>query len=237
MQSEILGVWERGEGQPAWRRALALLSASGRAAGAELASIPIGRRDALLLELREQFFGNLLTGVTSCPACSEEIELTFEAAEVRRGGGEPPATFSVTAGGYDVVLRLPGTSDVASIACADSIAAARWALFAHCVITARRGDAPVEAAGLPPEIIDAAAARMAELDPQADVTMEVACPSCAHAWLEPFDIVAFLWSELAAAARRLLREVHQLAAAYGWSEGEILALSPARRGVYLEMLG
>ena len=34
---------------------------------------------------------------------------------------------------------------------------------------------------------------------------------------------------------RILREVHTLAAAYGWSEAEILALSPARRRVYLEL--
>ena len=30
-----------------------------------------------------------------------------------------------------------------------------------------------------------------------DVALDVECASCAHAWREPFDIVAFLWSELA----------------------------------------
>jgi hypothetical protein len=34
----------------------------------------------------------------------------------------------------------------------------------------------------------------------------------------------------------VLREVHILASAYGWREDDILAMSPARRRIYLEML-
>jgi hypothetical protein len=176
--------------------------------------------------------------VTSCPSCAEEIELTFDAAEVRRrGGSDTPAPFDTTAGGYELTLRLPATTDLAHLSDASNIAAARRQLFARCLLGARRDGAAIDVEELPAEVIDAAAARMAELDPQADVAFEVACPSCAHAWLEPFDVVTFLWSELASTARRLLREVHQLAAAYGWSEREILALSPMRRQAYVEMLG
>lgn len=236
MQLDVLGIWERGEGQPAWHRALALL-ARGSAETTELASIPIGRRDALLLDLREQTFGRTFTGVTRCPSCAEEIELTFDAEEVRRRGVEAPASFEVTTGAYAMTLRLPGTADLAQIADAKSIAAARVALFTRCVIAASRDGVAIDAEAIPPDVIDVAAAQMGALDPQADVALDVTCPSCAHAWLEPFDVVTFLWTELASMARRLLREVHQLASAYGWSEREILALSPARRNAYLEMLG
>ncbi len=51
-----------------------------------------------------------------------------------------------------------------------------------------------------------------------------------------FDIVSFLWNELNAWAIRTLREVHILASAYGWSETDILAMSPWRRQFYLEVL-
>jgi hypothetical protein len=51
-----------------------------------------------------------------------------------------------------------------------------------------------------------------------------------------FDIGAFLWEEIAAQARRLLREVHTLARAYGWREADILVMSAARRQAYLEMV-
>jgi hypothetical protein len=39
-----------------------------------------------------------------------------------------------------------------------------------------------------------------------------------------------------ALARRVLWEVHTLACAYGWTESETLALSPARRARYLQMV-
>lgn len=228
-QLDLLGIWERGEGQPAWRRALAILPDAG--------PMPVGRRDARLLELREQFFGRTFGGVTACPACSEDIELTFDADEVRRDCDGPSESFAILSGGYELELRLPETADLESIAHAATLADARATLFARCVIRATHDGASVDASALPEEVIDAAAAAMAARDPQADVTLEMTCPGCAHAWLEPFDVTTFLWTEVAAAARRLLREVHQLAWAYGWSEREILALSPARRSAYLEMLG
>ena len=36
-------------------------------------------------------------------------------------------------------------------------------------------------------------------------------------------------------ARRTLRDVHVLARAYGWREADVLALSPTRRQIYVEL--
>jgi hypothetical protein len=52
-----------------------------------------------------------------------------------------------------------------------------------------------------------------------------------------FDMLAYFWSEIQMGARRLLREIHVLASAYGWRESEILTLSAARRRAYLELVG
>jgi hypothetical protein len=38
-----------------------------------------------------------------------------------------------------------------------------------------------------------------------------------------------------AAAERVLLDVHALARAYGWTESEVLRLTPARRSAYLQM--
>ena len=73
-------------------------------------------------------------------------------------------------------------------------------------------------------------------DPQASVRLALTCPACAHGSERPFDVVAYLWIEVDAWARRTLAEVHALAAAYGWSEREILALSARRRQLYLELV-
>ena len=82
----------------------------------------------------------------------------------------------------------------------------------------------------------AVAERMAEADPHAGIELALSCPGCGHHWLAPFDIAQFVWSEVDAWARRTLYDVHVLAGAYGWRESDVLALSPRRRQLYLEMV-
>jgi len=69
------------------------------------------------------------------------------------------------------------------------------------------------------------------------VRLDLACPSCGHLGQAIFDISAIFWAEISAQARRLLREIHLLASAYGWREADILAMSARRRQAYLEMIG
>lgn len=220
IEPRLLSMWERGEGQRPSRRALALLADPSRA------GLPVGQRDAALLALRVELFGRAFTGVTACPACAEELETTFDADEVRREPLTNDATLRVD--DYELTLRVPRTDDLAAIEELDDLDDARAMLLQRCI------DVPVET--LPAHVIEAVVARLEALDPQADVSIEVTCPACGHTWREPFDIASFLWTEVAATARRLLGEVHELASAYGWSEEEILRLSPPRRAAYLEMV-
>jgi hypothetical protein len=89
------------------------------------------------------------------------------------------------------------------------------------------------------ELSDEAIADLAEhigkCAPEAEVMLDFACPSCGHRWQGLFDIAAFFWREIRAQARRLLREVHLLASAYGWREADILVMSPRRRQAYMEL--
>jgi hypothetical protein len=218
-QSELLSIWERGEAQRPSGRALALLSSS----AVELASMPVGQRDAALLDLRVQLFGEAFSGLTTCPVCGEEVELTFDASEVRRAPGGSDAIAG------EIALRAPTAADLASIESMTDLDAARAALLAKCI-------APVDPNTLSAEALDDVLARLEALDPQADVAIELECPECSHVWREPFDIVTFFWTEVAVAAKRLLGEVHELASAYGGSERDILNLAPARRAAYLEMV-
>ena len=236
-QSELLSIWERGEGQRPSRRALALLEgAAPDSDAAELAALPVGSRDAMLLDLREHLFGAAVSGITSCPACAEEIELSFDIGEVRRDRAVESPRLRIADGEYEVQARLPSTADLGAIEQFDDLSLARGRLFSLCVVGATRGSDPVAAELLPPPVVEAVVARMAEADPQADVQVDAECPACGERWREPFDIVTYLFTELSVFARRLLADVHDIAAAYGWSEAEILALSPARRNAYLEML-
>jgi hypothetical protein len=80
------------------------------------------------------------------------------------------------------------------------------------------------------------ARRMADCDPRANIELALECPACGHNWEALFDVVSFFWKEIEAWSRRVLGEVHALASAYGWTEREILALSPWRREFYLQMV-
>ena len=66
--------------------------------------------------------------------------------------------------------------------------------------------------------------------------LALACPGCGHEWTAPFDIAAYLWEDIEDCARRLLRQVHDIARAYGWTEDTILSLSARRRRMYLEAI-
>jgi hypothetical protein len=203
----------------------------------QLARLSIGRRDAELLALREQTFGPDLDCHTICPACAQEIEFHVDAVDIRAGSkAGPMEALHLTHADYGVEFRLPAGLDLASLDPAADPETNRRRLLHRCVITARRAGMEVSAAELPAEVETAVAQRMAEADPQADVRLALACPQCQHAWQAPFDIVSYLWAEIHAWASRLLREIHSLASAYGWSEADVLALSPWRRQAYLELI-
>jgi hypothetical protein len=133
-------------------------------------------------------------------------------------------------------FRLPNSQDLAALLDSQDPAAARGLLAQRCVLRASRDGAPVAASELPAEAMAGLARRMAECDPQAEVLLDLRCPTCEHCWQALFDIVAFFWAELAAQVKRLLREVHTLARAYSWREADILAMSARRRQFYLEMI-
>jgi hypothetical protein len=237
--AELVDIWEVGASQPLPRRALLLLAAAcPEASNDELLALPVGRRDAWLLQLYERLFGAQLTVVAACAACGEELESSFAVADIRLG---PDAAVdpiqALRTDGYDVSFRLPASADLVALA-DDSEADARSMLLVRCLIEACDADGQrVAVESLPRHVVAAVAAQMSAADPQADVHLDLICPACEHRWQVLFDIARFLWSEIHAWARRTLRDVNVLARAYGWREADVLALSPTRRQIYVELCG
>ena len=232
---ELLDVWERGLGRPLAGRALALLAAAfPERSVEELAELPIGRRDAHLLRLREQLFGPELTALARCPSCGEQVESTFRGDQVRGADDlAPEPTHAAEVAGYRASFRLPTTRDLLVLTDART---ARELLLARCVTEVRNSsNEAVIVESLPDNVIAGIAARMAAADPQAEIELELACPVCDHRWSAAFDIASFLWKELHGWALQALRDVHSLARVYGWREADVLALSPTRRQFYLEL--
>jgi hypothetical protein len=235
---ELLCVWESGLNQAPVDRALSLLqAASPDTPWDALAALSIGRRDARLLTLREWTFGPGFSSLAVCPRCGDQVEISFDVSSVRvNPEPEPLPGVEMTFADFELQVRPPNSMDLAAIADESGVGERRRRLFERCLVAARRAGQPAAAHDLPDETIDAAAARLADADPQADVQLRISCPYCGNAWQAVFDIVTFFWSEINAWACRILREVHVLASAYGWSEEDILGLTPARRQFYLGLV-
>jgi hypothetical protein len=235
----LLEAWERGIGLDSAGRARVLLAAGAPSVTeAELGGQTAGRRDADLLSIRAATFGPQVDALASCPACGQLVEFRFSATEVvsvdaEDDGGEP---LRVRENGFDVRFRLPTVADLAEVSIDGADAhGVRTALLERCVVQARRRGRAVAAEDLSEEVTDAIDSEMARADPGANLTFTLACEACGTAWSAPLDVPAFVWAEVDSWARRLLVEVHSLASLYGWTEREILALSPARRRTYLEL--
>lgn len=237
--AELLSCWEQGLEQQPVQRALTLLAASSpETAPDTLARLSIGQRDAGLLRLRAWIFGPQLCCLAGCPACEAQVELEFDVGDIWVADqAAPPEALSASIAGYAVRFRLPNSLDLAAVAGQAEVAQIRHLLLERCVLAAECHGKEAAAGDLPAEVGQAIVEHMAQADPQADVQLTLTCPECGHGWLAAFDIVSFFWGEINAWAARILHEVHILATAYGWTEPEILALSPRRRQLYMEMIG
>lgn len=233
-ETDLLRVWEEGAAQPPAGRALALLAAAlpGADVG-QLASLTIGERDELLLDLRQECFGPALGGRVDCPECAEPLEVAIEADRLRAAWGTPPpAEGTVRAAGHEIRFRLPTSRDALAVDPGDANGPGQ--LVARCVLGATSAGSPAPAATLEPGALDAVAGAMARLDTRIDVRVALTCPACGHGWSPALDIAAYLWAEIDTAARRLMHSVHALALAYGWTEADVLTVSPWRRQGYLQ---
>lgn len=237
----LLTAWEAGIGRPAVERAVMLGAlASGRSAG-DVADLPLGECDRLLLALREQCFGPHLDGLADCPACGAKLDVRIGIDELRVADEPSPGGEQVIdVAGTEVWLRPLTSRDVG--ACGGD----RGELLARCVVRPPRvppgPDAPAAPdapdAQLPevpgPDLLNAIEASLDQLDPQAAVALTLDCAVCGTDWQAPVDVTEFVWGEVDQFARRLLSDVHTLACAYGWTESDVFAVSPARRRCYLE---
>lgn len=230
----LLTAWEEGAGRGAVDRALTLLTRALPGADREaLADLPVGRRDGLLLELRERCFGPVAECVVRCPTCQETLEFPLQLRSLRVAAPEESHGVVVFEG-LCLEVRPATSRDMRAVSGMTDPGEVADALLRRCVTMA---DPVRDDTTVPTGAAEAVAAEMARLDPQADLRLELSCVACGMVWTSVFDVVTYLWREVESEARRTLAEVDALARVYGWSEGEILGLSPSRRRAYLRLVG
>jgi|SRR5215469_241451 len=232
--SELLEVWERGAREHPVDRALTLLSACCDESRQELANLSLGRRDARLLEIFQQLFGPSIEAFAQCPQCGERLEYRMSTRELILPQAAAEQPLVVEAEGVAFHLRLPNSLDLRAMSECSSAEAAQKLLLERCLEAEDKAGAIQK---LPQSAMEKIASCMAAADPQAETLIDLTCCACRHGWQVVLDIENFLWVKISTLARRLLRDVHALARAYGWREHDILALSSVRRQAYLEMAG
>lgn len=236
--TELLSIWEKGQGQTQPQRAILLLDAFCKnRAPQDLAKLPVGQRDALLLSIREQAFGSTFFALATCPRCGQKLEACFQSNEIRaEASSRPCQDLSVNMDDYSARIRLPNTLDLIAIDHISDLDRATKALLGRCIVAASFKGEEAQFDALPETLLEAVLKLMSESDPQADVLLDLSCPECRHNWQAAFDILSFLWREVDQWAIRILHDVHVLAFAYGWRETDILDMSGLRRQIYLELV-
>jgi hypothetical protein len=209
---------------------------AGRDAGEDaVRALTVGDREALLLHLRAAANGDRIACVLDCPDCGARMDLDVRVSGVLL----PPyaharASYAVTCGDYDVRFRLPNGLDQEAAARAGGVEPGVTTLLERCVQEV--GGRGRRVRRVPERVAAELPVRLAELDPQAEMVVKVACPECSGETSALLDAATVLFRELTTTSDRLFGEVHAVATHYHWSEREILGLEVQRRRRYLELI-
>jgi hypothetical protein len=230
----LLALWERALGQTSWARDNALLQALSDGA---TPARTLGERNARLMELHARWFGREVSLLSHCPACGTGAQFSADCEALAAQLPEIDAAPShcLEAQGYLIEFRLPDSAVVA--AASDEMIRDDFVrhLLDRCVLSCTREGESVPVRKLPVPVLEALSLRMETLDPCASVSFALECPQCATGWNAPLDVGQMVWQKVQAAAERLLLDVDALARCYGWTEPEVLSLSPLRRAAYLQL--
>ncbi len=194
----------------------------------------VGDRDYLMLQLRSITLGDHFHAVIVCPVCDAKMDVDFTADEVPiERHSQKEASYTLELDGEPerrrtVRFRLPNGGDQEAVLGQD-LENAATTLLDRCLI---------DTGGMPLSPVErkAVSDAMEKLTPEVNLELELTCPECGHAFVEPFDVTTFFFSEMRVNAHMLLREIHSLAFYYHWDEATILSLTRERRRAYLALL-
>lgn len=228
-ERELLDLWESGLTRHPIDRALLLCAwARPEVPADQLSRLPLGAVNEALLRLRRALFGTHMQAQVACERCGEALEIGLSVDELlpESPGAGPSQEMQLE--GFE--FRLPDSADLASLVGIADAQAAADQLLDRCCLRRETGTA------LPPDICERTEAWLEASDPLADLRLQLSCEVCGHVWPAALDPASWLWDEVQRSAHVLLAQVHALARAYGWTESQVLALSPQRRSIYLDMV-
>jgi hypothetical protein len=221
---DVLALWDEGaQRHPLDRSALLCAQARSDLPAEAIVDLPLGEVTRSVLRLREATFGARIDSHVDCPFCGARLAVSVMTSEVLPAEGATSDLVRTDG------LRPPTLRDLAAVADVVDPEEGARRLLQRCM-TASTSATLLEAD------LDEIEALFDALDPSADLELQVTCTECGKSVLATLDASVVLWDEIEAQGKMLLRMVHVLAVAYGWTESEILDLGPARRAAYMAMV-
>ncbi len=205
--------------------------------------LTVGDREALLLHLRRLTRGERMQCILNCPQadCNELMDIELCVSDLLQPTYQKPEPVyedMVESVGrkFRVRFSLPTGIDqeAAALKASTDVQAGVELLLRRCV-EAVFDDEDIESKWSP-EILKDLPIKMARLDPQAELILNLTCPICEESFSTLFDTGAYLLQEITSTSDDLYYQVHLLALHYHWSEAEILSMNISKRHRYLNLL-
>ncbi|GAB4191925.1 MAG: hypothetical protein Tsb002_21180 [Wenzhouxiangellaceae bacterium] len=198
---------------------------------AMVATLSIGDRQYLLRQLAARLEPQPLWLNAVCGECGERFDVCYRHAEVpvKAATDDYPLVEVDTSQGQ-VTVRAPNGDDQQAIAqCPDEDDCLALLLSR---IVQRCDDQPLEVADLSAEDIATIEGAAEAMAPEIASECISRCPHCRQDNRVALDV----YQRLQNGGSELFTDIHRLAAAYHWSEAEILSLPRQRRQIYLRLL-
>lgn len=226
--AHLIALWDPSAGTPPHRRLEPLVTAMNP--DEETDRDTLGLRNRRLLAIHAELSGAPLEARLRCAHCHTDNEFTVPATAIIACKGPAPQTrVSIRSGRRTLTFRLPDMGDlnaVASLAPDDALER----IVARCRLGGPAGE-PVS-----PSVLARLATRFEELDPAAQIKIDLSCAECSAPLRATVDIAEFVAAGVDRIVERLFGDIHVIARAYGWSERAILALPPGRRRRYVAII-
>lgn len=234
----IIEVWERIANQHLLESALTILnSLIPEIPKKDFAEMSIGRRNYFLTQIRNKLIGRDLICFTVCPYCDSKLEFSISPEEILSPSKAEDTPFVFIIDDYIIRYRLPNSVNLAIASRCKDFYSAKDEILNQCLIELTKDDQKISPSELPEEIKLKLSCDMSIKEPATESVIDLVCKDCNYSWTQIMDIASFLITEINFYAKNILRDVHQLASAYGWSESEIIGMSPQKRNWYLNAIG
>jgi hypothetical protein len=189
----------------------------------DVLALPVAVHDRLLASVYTLEYGENVSCQATCGACAQPFQFRFALPALLASQDEAAAEAGLP--GAHGCWETPSGARLRPPDLRDAAAGAPEGLLA------RIAQSPV-----PAEKVEDLAAFLEKASPILAIDLDTGCPDCGASQSVAFDLARFLVRAIAVERPFLIREIHLIAARYGWSHSEIMALPRADRRAFATLI-